>query len=79
MKPQVDTLLEADFSPGEVTGYLNREKMDRVSYGTVYQYVWADRETETNSFISIFVGVVGIMQNVVTKQMGEVYQESSRH
>ena len=53
--------------------------MDRVSYGTVFQYVWADRETETNSFISIFVGVVGIMQNVVTKQMGEVYQESSRH
>jgi transposase, IS30 family len=46
LKLQVDILLEADFSPEQICGYLQHQKMESVSHETtIYLYVWKDKKT----------------------------------
>jgi len=42
VKEQVDALLRLDFSPEQVSGYLEKEKGIRISHETIYQHVYAD-------------------------------------
>jgi IS30 family transposase len=44
LKLQVDILLKAGFSPEQISGYLKRKDMERVSHETIYLYVWLDKK-----------------------------------
>ena len=40
---RVQTLLEAQWSPEQVAGWLRRHRLLRISHETVYRYIWADK------------------------------------
>ena len=42
---RVDDLLRADLSPEQVSGFLARLGVLRISHETIYQYVWQDKHT----------------------------------
>ena len=45
LRLQVDILLERDFSPEQISGYLKRNGMESVSHETIYLYVWTDKKS----------------------------------
>ena len=44
LKLQVDILLQSDFSPEQVSGYLKLNEMEHVSHETIYLYIWNDKK-----------------------------------
>ena len=44
LKLQVDILIQADFSPEQVSGYLKKGEMEHVSHETIYLYIWNDKK-----------------------------------
>ena len=41
---QVGRLLERQWSPEQVAGYLRRHRRLRISHETIYRYIWADKQ-----------------------------------
>ena len=48
IEQQIITLLEQDYSPEQVSGYLKKEGLETMSHEWIYQLVWKDKKSDGN-------------------------------
>lgn len=50
IKDTIDHLLEFQFSPEQITGFLRRLNIDIVSHTSIYKYIWSDKKNKGTLF-----------------------------